>query len=246
MRAGPLPVAVRTQPTAASAPALKRRCCRISAAARTRRSAAIAQAVAAGMAIAAGSVVAAAIALASARCHVSDRSRRMTCARRRNPATADPRPGQRLAHHQGGDAGRPAVRATPSSRPISAFARDYLVDLVGGAGLYTAIPVPGSATYANEAVDRHAGAARRQAADPQQRRLWRPADRDLRGASARPTRSSARRRSRRPRPRQFEAALVADPAITHVHGRPLRDQHRGAEPARAGGRALPRACARAC
>jgi 2-aminoethylphosphonate-pyruvate transaminase len=32
------------------------------------------------------------------------------------------------------------------------LARDYLVDLVGGKGAYTAIPLPGSATYANEAV----------------------------------------------------------------------------------------------
>ena len=32
------------------------------------------------------------------------------------------------------------------------FARDYLVGLVGGGGAYTAIPMPGSATYANEAV----------------------------------------------------------------------------------------------
>ncbi len=32
------------------------------------------------------------------------------------------------------------------------FARDYMVDLVGGRGAYTAIPLPGSATYANEAV----------------------------------------------------------------------------------------------
>ncbi len=32
------------------------------------------------------------------------------------------------------------------------YARDYLVRLVGGGDAYTAIPVPGSATYANEAV----------------------------------------------------------------------------------------------
>src|SRR6266700_2476198 len=32
------------------------------------------------------------------------------------------------------------------------YARDYLVGLVGGQGAYTAIPLPGSATYANEAV----------------------------------------------------------------------------------------------
>src|SRR5258708_17692429 len=32
------------------------------------------------------------------------------------------------------------------------FARDYMVGLVGGQGAYTAIPLPGSATYANEAV----------------------------------------------------------------------------------------------
>ena len=32
------------------------------------------------------------------------------------------------------------------------LARSYLVDLVNGAGSYTAIPVPGSATYANEAA----------------------------------------------------------------------------------------------
>jgi 2-aminoethylphosphonate-pyruvate transaminase len=31
-------------------------------------------------------------------------------------------------------------------------ARDYMVSLVGGQGAYTAIPLPGSATYANEAV----------------------------------------------------------------------------------------------
>jgi 2-aminoethylphosphonate-pyruvate transaminase len=33
-----------------------------------------------------------------------------------------------------------------------AFARNYLVGLVHGAGDYTAVPLPGSATYANEAV----------------------------------------------------------------------------------------------
>lgn len=33
-----------------------------------------------------------------------------------------------------------------------ALARDYLVGLVSGQGSYTAIPVPGSATYANEAA----------------------------------------------------------------------------------------------
>jgi 2-aminoethylphosphonate-pyruvate transaminase len=32
------------------------------------------------------------------------------------------------------------------------LARDYMVSLVGGEGAYTAIPLPGSATYANEAV----------------------------------------------------------------------------------------------
>ncbi len=32
------------------------------------------------------------------------------------------------------------------------FARDYMVSLVHGEGAYTAIPLPGSATYANEAV----------------------------------------------------------------------------------------------
>lgn len=32
------------------------------------------------------------------------------------------------------------------------FAREYMVGLVGGQGSYTAIPLPGSATYANEAV----------------------------------------------------------------------------------------------
>src|SRR5882724_3912555 len=32
------------------------------------------------------------------------------------------------------------------------FARDYMVGLVGGQDAYTAIPLPGSATYANEAV----------------------------------------------------------------------------------------------
>ena len=32
------------------------------------------------------------------------------------------------------------------------LARDYMVGLVGGAGSYSAIPLPGSATYANEAV----------------------------------------------------------------------------------------------
>ncbi|MFC0409943.1 2-aminoethylphosphonate--pyruvate transaminase [Roseomonas elaeocarpi] len=32
------------------------------------------------------------------------------------------------------------------------FAREYLVSIVNGGGRYTAVPVPGSATYANEAV----------------------------------------------------------------------------------------------
>src|SRR5258708_8440233 len=32
------------------------------------------------------------------------------------------------------------------------FARDYMVGLVSGQGAYTAIPLPGSATYSNEAV----------------------------------------------------------------------------------------------
>jgi 2-aminoethylphosphonate-pyruvate transaminase len=95
------------------------------------------------------------------------------------------------------------------------LARDYMVALVGGQGAYTAIPLPGSATYANEGVisslvpqggkllihsngvygDRlveicgHAGVAhaviRTQPFVP-------------------------------PIAEQFEAALVADPAITHV------------------------------
>ena len=94
-------------------------------------------------------------------------------------------------------------------------ARDYMVRLVGGGGGYTAIPLPGSATYANEAViatlvpqggkllihtngvygDRlveicgHSGVAHAVLRTPP----FRPAT----GA-------------------QFEAAMLADPGITHV------------------------------
>jgi len=95
------------------------------------------------------------------------------------------------------------------------FARDYMVSLVGGQGAYTAIPLPGSATYANEAViaalvppggkllihsngvygDRlieicgHTGKAHAVIRTPP----FTPATAE-----------------------QFEAAILADPAITHV------------------------------
>ena len=47
---------------------------------------------------------------------------------------------------------RDRAAGDPSIAEEVRFSRDYLVDLVGGGVDYTAIPVPGSATHANEAL----------------------------------------------------------------------------------------------
>ena len=47
---------------------------------------------------------------------------------------------------------RDRAAGDPSVAEEVRFSRDYLVDLVGGGADYAAIPVPGSATHANEAL----------------------------------------------------------------------------------------------
>ncbi len=95
------------------------------------------------------------------------------------------------------------------------YARDYLVGLVGGQGAYTAIPLPGSATYANEAVIA--------ALVPPGGKLLIHTN-GIYGdrlieicAHTGKSFSTIRTPPFTPAtPEQFEAALQADPAITHV------------------------------
>jgi 2-aminoethylphosphonate-pyruvate transaminase len=95
------------------------------------------------------------------------------------------------------------------------YVRDYLVGLVGGQGAYTAIPLPGSATYANEAVIA--------ALVPPGGKLLIHTN-GIYGdrlieicAHTGKSFSTIRTPPFTPAtPEQFEAALQADPAITHV------------------------------
>jgi 2-aminoethylphosphonate-pyruvate transaminase len=95
------------------------------------------------------------------------------------------------------------------------YARDYLVGLVGGQGAYTAIPLPGSATYANESVIA--------ALVPPGGKLLIHTN-GIYGdrlieicAHTGKSFSTIRTPPFTPAtPEQFEAALQADPAITHV------------------------------
>ena len=95
------------------------------------------------------------------------------------------------------------------------FARDYMVGLIGGRGAYTAIPLPGSATYANEAVIATL-------VPPGGKLLIHSngvyGDRLIEICNALRTPCAVIRTPpfTPPTAAQFEAALLADPAITHV------------------------------
>jgi 2-aminoethylphosphonate-pyruvate transaminase len=96
-----------------------------------------------------------------------------------------------------------------------AHARAYMVGLVHGEGAYTAIPLPGSATYANEGVIAQLV--------PAGGKLLIPAngvygDRLIEIASHLGTPHAVTRTApfTLPTAAQFEQAIVADPAITHV------------------------------
>lgn len=95
------------------------------------------------------------------------------------------------------------------------LARDYMVGLVGGSAAYTAIPLPGSATYANEAVIAalvppggkllvHTNGVYGDRLIEIATHLGKP-HAVLRTQPFTPATGA-----------QFEAALLADPAITHV------------------------------
>ena len=96
-----------------------------------------------------------------------------------------------------------------------AEARAYMVGLVHGGGAYTAIPLPGSATYANEAVIA-------QLVPPGGKLLIHTngvyGDRLIEIASHLGTPHAVIRTApfTPPTAEQFEQAIVADPAITHV------------------------------
>jgi len=96
-----------------------------------------------------------------------------------------------------------------------ACARDYMVSLVGGQGAYTAVPLPGSATYANEAVITGL-------VPPGGKLLIHTngvyGDRLIEiCAHARIAHATIRTPPfTPPTADQFEAAILADPAITHV------------------------------
>jgi 2-aminoethylphosphonate-pyruvate transaminase len=96
-----------------------------------------------------------------------------------------------------------------------AHARDYLVSLVNGQGAYTAIPLPGSSTYANEA-------AIALLVPPEGKLLVHTngvyGDRLIEICEALGVAVAVLRTEpfAPPTPDQFEAALLADPAITHV------------------------------
>jgi 2-aminoethylphosphonate-pyruvate transaminase len=95
------------------------------------------------------------------------------------------------------------------------FAREYMVALAGGQGGYTAIPLPGSATYANEAVIATL-------VPPGGKLLIHSngvyGDRLIEICSALRTPCAVIRTPpfTPPTAAQFDAALQADPAITHV------------------------------
>ena len=95
------------------------------------------------------------------------------------------------------------------------LARDYMVSLVGGDGGYTAIPLPGSATYANEAVIA--------TLVPEGGKLLIHTngvygDRLIEICTHAGTAHAVIRTEPfvPPTPAQFEQAILADPAITHV------------------------------
>ena len=95
------------------------------------------------------------------------------------------------------------------------FSREYLVGLLSGEGSYTAVPLPGSATYANEAVIATL-------VPPGGKLLIHTngvyGDRLIEICEALGTAYAAIRTLPfvPPTARQFEDALTADPAITHV------------------------------
>ncbi|MBN8892797.1 MAG: 2-aminoethylphosphonate--pyruvate transaminase [Rhodospirillales bacterium 70-18] len=95
------------------------------------------------------------------------------------------------------------------------LARDYMVSLVNGQGAYTAIPLPGSATYANEAVI--AGLV-----PPGGKLLIHTngvyGDRliEICAHAGVPYAAIRTQPFVPPTAAQFEAAILADPAITHV------------------------------
>ncbi len=83
-----------------------------------------------------------------------------------DPLLLTPWTGQRLDDRLSRSCCVTAPRAATSSTPISIYARDYMVGAGQRAGrLYWAVPLPGSATYANEAVI-SAWPGRRRAVDP--------------------------------------------------------------------------------
>jgi len=96
-----------------------------------------------------------------------------------------------------------------------AYTRDYLVGLVNGRGSYTAIPVPGSATYANEA-------SIALLVPPGRKLLVHTngvfGDRLIEICDALGTGVAVLRTDpfTPPSPKQFRAAMLADPAISHV------------------------------
>lgn len=95
------------------------------------------------------------------------------------------------------------------------LARRYMVDIVGGGGAYTAIPLPGSATYANEAVIATL-------VPPGGKLLIHTngvyGDRliEICAHTAVPHAVIRTPPFTPPTAAQFEAAILADPAITHV------------------------------
>ena len=95
------------------------------------------------------------------------------------------------------------------------LARDYMVSLVGGNGAYTAIPLPGSATYANEAVVAtlvpEAGKLLIHTNGVYGDRLIEICNHTKKAHAVIRTQPFAP-----PTASQFESALQADPAITHV------------------------------
>ena len=95
------------------------------------------------------------------------------------------------------------------------LARDYMVALVGGQGAYTAIPLPGSATYANEAVISGlvpaGGKLLIHTNGVYGDRLIEICNHIGVACAAIRTQPFLP-----PTAEQFEAAIVADPAITHV------------------------------
>lgn len=94
-------------------------------------------------------------------------------------------------------------------------ARDYLVELVNGRGAYTAIPVPGSATYANEGVIATlvppGGKVLLHTNGVYGDRLI-----EICAANGTPHVVLRTRPFAPATPEAFEAVLCADPAITHV------------------------------